>query len=380
MDISNTETLELHYFFNDDSHSIDAIIRHKCETEILEFIKEIADYFEVELSISTEPSGEGGFIDKYRLRWNNLESGTKVSVRMGIITLAATILMNRNPASTITPEMQKINDEIALRTLNKMIRDDSITKMLDNKIEDSIAAINVKKLLNPPNTDDNELIEQQEQSKNLIRRDESLRNNFIDLKNSLQIHEFSKALTDLEINPKINRVRSNFFKSVKKYDKITHVSTTALKDNNEPLDDSVTITRENFSKFIIESDELPNEVDNEAFIEIISPVLINGKYKWKGFYKGQSIEFYMKDTGFKEAVMSKQISFKSGICIDGTLELKKKINELGETQIIGYSVIAVNSFTEGGIRTQIKRKKKNKSSDNISKEASLFDILDDDDY
>lgn len=119
MEALNTEKLELHYFFNDESHSIDANVRHKCETEILAFISEIAHQFKVEISVDIEPYDEGGFIDKYKLKWNSLEFGTKVNIGMGVITLVANILMNRNPASTSTPEMQKVNDEIAIRTLNR---------------------------------------------------------------------------------------------------------------------------------------------------------------------------------------------------------------------------------------------------------------------
>ena len=229
MEISNTEKLELHYFFNDESHSIDASVRHKCETEILAFISEIAHQFKVEISVDIEPYDEGGFIDKYKIKWNSLESGTKVSVRMGVITLAATILMNRNPASTSTPEMQKVNDEIAIRTLNRMRRDDSIQKIIDTKVQDSIASSNVKKLTS----------NEKEQPNNLpIKKEDSIIHDYSaitnDIEGTLQVYEFSKALTELEINPKINRFRSNFFKSVRKSEKITHVSTTPLKDNNEP--------------------------------------------------------------------------------------------------------------------------------------------------
>lgn len=378
MEVSNIEKFELHYFFTDDSHTIDALVRHRCETEILAYINEIANQFKLEITIDVEPYAEGGFIDKYKLKWNNLESGTKVSVGTGVITLVATILMNRNPASTSTPEMQKINDEIAIRTLNRMKREDSIQKIIDAKIQDSIASVNIKKLTSEQKEED------KEQAKLPIKKEDSelYKHSMLDttIENNLQVYEFSKALTELEINPKINRFRSNFFKSVRKSEKIKHVSSTPLNDKNEPLDEPVTILRENFSQYIIESDELPNETDNAAFIEIISPVLIKGKYKWKGFYKGESIEFYMKDTTFKHSVLNKQISFTSGICIECVLELKKKMNELGIVNIISYSVLTVNGYTEGGTRIQVQRKQKKSFNNDSASQPDLFAGIDDEDY
>ena len=75
MEALNTEKLELHYFFNDDSHSIDAVVRHKCETEILALIGEISQYLKVDLEIEVEPYGEGGFIDRYKIKWGKLTNG-----------------------------------------------------------------------------------------------------------------------------------------------------------------------------------------------------------------------------------------------------------------------------------------------------------------
>ena len=52
--------IELHYFFSDDSHTMDATIRNKCEHEILEIIKHVGDILNIELDIETEAYLEGG--------------------------------------------------------------------------------------------------------------------------------------------------------------------------------------------------------------------------------------------------------------------------------------------------------------------------------
>ena len=56
----NWNTIEFHYWFDDESHAMDAIVFNKCEYEFLGIAKEIAQKLKVELEIETEPLGEGG--------------------------------------------------------------------------------------------------------------------------------------------------------------------------------------------------------------------------------------------------------------------------------------------------------------------------------
>jgi hypothetical protein len=62
--------------------------------------------------------------------------------------------------------------------------------------------------------------------------------------------------------------------------------------------------------------------------------------------------------------MNQEISFKSGISIECVLEIRKRIDELGNIHITSYSVITVNGYTEAGVKTVVERVKKR----NISKE------------
>ena len=41
---SPAEKLELHYFFEDESHFMNAFIRNKCEADLLAIAKEVAEY------------------------------------------------------------------------------------------------------------------------------------------------------------------------------------------------------------------------------------------------------------------------------------------------------------------------------------------------
>ncbi|WP_426356867.1 hypothetical protein ACPUVO_10240 [Pseudocolwellia sp. HL-MZ19] len=56
--------------------------------------------------------------------------------------------------------------------------------------------------------------------------------------------------------------------------------------------------------------ELRADEDDNAQIELISPVLKDGNYKWKGIYKDQIISFYMYDQKYK-ILGRKRPSFKT---------------------------------------------------------------------
>lgn len=53
--VLNWNTIELHYWFNDDSHAMDAVVFNRCEYEFLGIAKEIAQKLKVDLEIETEP-------------------------------------------------------------------------------------------------------------------------------------------------------------------------------------------------------------------------------------------------------------------------------------------------------------------------------------
>ena len=92
------------------------------------------------------------------------------------------------------------------------------------------------------------------------------------------------------------------------------------------------------------SDDLePLEIE-KAEIEIISPVLKKGKYKWTGYYKGEVISFNMHSNEFKTLVQSGEIEFKNGSSINCFLKIKRKIDNEGIEKIVGYDVERVHFY------------------------------------
>lgn len=79
--VLNWNTIELHYWFNDESHTMNAIVLNKCEYEFLGIAKEIAQTLKVDLEIETEPLGEGGLRS-----WFKFKAKNKDAIRCYLIT------------------------------------------------------------------------------------------------------------------------------------------------------------------------------------------------------------------------------------------------------------------------------------------------------
>lgn len=84
MTLIDINTLELHYWFNDESHTMNAVVQNKCEHEFLGILKEIANTFEVEIIIETEPFGGGGLLRRFN--FFTLNSENKSALKLTIIS------------------------------------------------------------------------------------------------------------------------------------------------------------------------------------------------------------------------------------------------------------------------------------------------------
>src|SRR5690606_8971768 len=90
-------TIEVHYWFEDKSHSMDAFIQNRCEYELLGIVNEISKTFKVQISIETEPLAEGGLRRWFKIATK--EENKKASITTAIITaLLTTIIIT--PIST----------------------------------------------------------------------------------------------------------------------------------------------------------------------------------------------------------------------------------------------------------------------------------------
>lgn len=303
----SAKKLELHYFFDDDSHDIDAFIRNNCETEVLAVLKQIAINFDAEFTVETEPYSEGGFKQIYKFIGKN-------SAQLALLISLFSIVLSRLPPTN--SHLEKLQEE--------NLRLDNEQKRINlRKLKDSVKKDSTDSIYNDPGIE-------------------------VDIGDTIDL---------LNLDLRIVKHRSNFYSNLSAYKKITKVSTTTLNKNNLIIGKPIIVEKEDFSKFILDSNELPIETDENAEIEIISPVLKKGKYKWKGLYKDQPMEFYMKDDAFKESILQRQTTFKNGTSIQCVVEINKKIDETGIEQVVNYNVLLVIATQESGVKIETQQGK-----------------------
>ena len=276
--------LELRYYFNDKSNYMDAMIKHRSEKEVLSLVRTLADMLDIKMTVYCESFAQQ---EGFREIWSVAgENSRQISVLLNLFMQVWTrpsLLVGGQPVvdRSVTDE-EKMQREIAL---------------LRSNLRKKMPGITVTR----------ELVEL------------------------------------LSASPRFCKCKSNFYEAVRGYPKVTKFTLRELNENNRSRSGSLEVKREQFDYYILRSDELPSVKDNKATIEIISPVLKDARYRWKGIYNkgGETIDFYMCDEDFKKDMFDEKIAFKSGMCIDCVLEIQRKMSELGEVVNISYTVETV---------------------------------------
>lgn len=310
-----SNTLEIHYYFDDSSHSMDANVQNRCEYEILGIIKEVSRLFAVEITIETQPTAEGGL-----KKW--LKVVTKGENKTATITTAIIVSMM---TVLLTTPIAKVTE-----------------KLIDKVFEDT------------------EFIEGEKEKQRL--EIEELKRNAL------------KDAQEIENNNLIKKKKSNFYETLAKYPKVNKVSYSITDDERIVVIEEKTVRKNDFKQYILVSDDLePLEIE-EAEIEIISPVLKKGKYKWTGFYKGEPISFYMKSNEFKTLVQTGKVEFKNGSSINCFLNIRKRVNNEGVETIVGYDVLRVNSYFQSDTPIETNEGKTNRRKKEADdNQFNLFD-------
>lgn len=284
--LKNANSIEIHYWLNDNSHLMDAYVQNKCEHEFLGIIREIATTLNSEISVETEPFGEGGL-----RRWFKIVS--KEENKKGAITTAAVVAI---VTTLLTTPLAKVLE----KAVDKIFEDTEMQELEKEKIK-----LEIEKL----------------------RQD---------------LHENEAKVAS---NVTVKKKKSNFYSHLVGYPKVEEVSIISQDEHKNTIKE-VKVKRNNFNEFILISDDLePEDVDG-AIIEIISPVLKKGNYSWMGIFKGGVIPFKMKSVEFRALVQSGQIQFKNGTSINCQLVLKRALDNEGMIKITKYEVTRVNSYFE----------------------------------
>jgi hypothetical protein len=310
--------LQFHYWFSDKSHTMDALVHNKCERELLELTKAIAKICGVNIKMETEPSGKGG-----------LKSWLTITAKSPKKTAATKIAL----VNTVVAACVATPSQTSMGTMGKALMD-------------SLFAVEGS----------------EEVGREQLQKDV----------HTLKI-EFTNLLPLIDQSSVVKKRRSTFYDLLRKYQKVKSISVALTDETKKPITEEQVVAREEFKAFIISSNTVAPQIIENAEIEIISPVLMKGKHKWRGMYKGEPISFVMKSDDFMTLVQSGKVEFKSGSTIACTLQIEKKINGVGVERIMGYNILGVASYSENGKTIETPEAKQKQKQAVVSKrQLDLF--------
>ncbi|MCO7331183.1 hypothetical protein NHN08_01545 [Riemerella anatipestifer] len=309
---SGENNLQLHYYLENGSHSMDAIILNRAENELLKIFKEIATVLDVDIIIETEALEEGGVKAIYKFV-------TKKKYRKNIALISAFIA---GIASTVISNVatEKFNTDEEMETLQKQELRLKIQK-LKNEIKEQ------EKLESSESDEAIKIIETNEIIEHLT--------------SSETIKEISNFISERN---KVKIYKSNFYKNIKNERKVLKVSTQIVDDKQNPITKEQVIVRKDFQDLIIDNYQIEDDYKQQVTLEIVSPVLQGNSIKWKAILNGKIITFNMRDKNFRDLILTRNLKFSNGTKIICDLETKRKMNKDGDI-ILGaksvYEVIAI---------------------------------------
>ena len=322
MELKIAEGLELHYYLEQDSHAIDAVLRNKCEAELLAIFQEVASTFELEVEIESLARQEGGVKEWWKFIGAN-------SAQITFILTILALILTRIPVSDADKDARE-------------------KRVAELTIEEKTLAIEERRLA---------IAKLKKESMTGVVEEKTL--------------EKATQLTDH--NLKIQARKSNFYKNLCNYDKVTGISFSSIDAAHVAVGDERFVSKSQFNRFVLFSTDLPVEKNENAKIEIVSPVLREGNFKWKGFLNNQILSFSMKDEDFRNSVLREEVTFQHGSQIECVLCTYRKFDEIGAIVITGHSVITVLEKT-AGVTTQetLQGKKFRAQKKNSENQGEMF--------
>ena len=190
----------------------------------------------------------------------------------------------------------------------------------------------------------------------------------------LQLEEARSRIRQVENNASLRKKKSNFYNAIKGNATISSIEMATPSGRTK-------IDRSDFASFIVD-DAKSIDTDDDAEIAIISPVLKEGKYEWKGLYHNERISFSMGDALFKYEVIAGKYSFSNGFVIKARLTIVTIYDDNGEPKRRHFSVnkvyetkeAQVAEFKERPLGAKKRRQKEQQAWE--QQQTSFLDILD----
>ena len=121
---------EMHYYLNDDSHSMDAVLRNKCESELLAIAHEVISFLDLEIRIDAEALKEGGVKQLWKIFGNNSK---QITLLLTILSVVITWIKGAELAD-LTIEEKKL-------TIEKLKKDLGKAEMPQKVIQEAIETV-----------------------------------------------------------------------------------------------------------------------------------------------------------------------------------------------------------------------------------------------
>lgn len=119
--ILQANTIELHYWLDNQSHIIDANIQNKCERELLDILNNIADNLGFTVTVETMPLANGGIIRWFRLKARAFKKAAKGKESAIYVAIATTLVTS----IFITPITTTI-ETIIQQAIERVFDDDEV--------------------------------------------------------------------------------------------------------------------------------------------------------------------------------------------------------------------------------------------------------------
>jgi hypothetical protein len=180
---------------------------------------------------------------------------------------------------------------------------------------------------------------------------EKLNLDFIQADDKIDQEKLKDSVELVNKNYRISWRKSNLYKKINNYNKVAYIDVVRFEDEI-PIGIPRKVLKKDFSKFILRTDDLPRLDIEIAKIDVISPAIKRGKFKWKGFYENEIISFIMNDTKFYNQVLSGNIHFSNRYSIEVSLTQERKINQDGIVVVTNSIVNKVIASIEGENRIE----------------------------
>lgn len=316
------ERLELHYHLVNDAHSMDALVRNKCEAEVLALVRHVAKELGVDAVLESSAFTEGGLREVFKFLMDPKNNSSLVMGGMVLVLIQIVISILALPSTdkeqeALTKELTKLSIEEKKLQIEKLRREAGEGKPSEETVAEVVSTLN----------------------------------------------QDYKVLTR----------RSNFYSQLLPYKKVTavgfgHIPTGEVIPKNER-----TTLRADFERFLVRENKLPELVDEAACIEIVAPVITGGNMHWKGLYQGEPISFAMRDSDYKQAVSNRTVSFQHGDSIACLLHTERKLDPTGEIIVTGrYVSLVLEKRSSSGQSAETPQGRRKKFSDKlVSAQSSL---------